>query len=266
MHDSGYGQRIIPSLMGSGFPFQTAMVELVKSCEGWTVTDQEVPWDDDHRGQQFLDFVARTPRLIAAFECKKTRDEQFVFLMPNGGSRTKRVINYFKLLPIADATRRTEVFVGSWAADPESPTSKFCIIAGAGKNGDGRLLERDAQLLAGGSLSLAFVEKEKKSSGLEHFVPILPILVTNAELYTAVYDPLSISLDSGELARNDVSLSPVEFVRFSKPFLSDPKGAIGELTVFVARAAALSRLLADLADQTPGQPVNGVDRILRRRS
>ena len=195
------------SLQNSGFPFQTAVTHAVaaKAREGWAVYASEFPWQSLDGETRFLDLVAAlNASFYLAIECKRTRKEIFTFLRPVGLSDTGPV-ERFRCLhaeQVQDSTKRLEVFCEEWALHPRSTESEFCVVSTSDSGKDQRLLERDAGLLVNAADALADTLRGR-------FVPdmdapaivsqlVLPVIVTNAPLYSARYRPTDISLESGQ--------------------------------------------------------------------
>ena len=86
-------QPVISALVASGFPFQTAVVQMVKQLEDWKVVAEEFPWRDDVDADQFLDAVATNGVFTVTIECNKTQKEKLTFLQPEpiGGSSALRL-------------------------------------------------------------------------------------------------------------------------------------------------------------------------------
>jgi hypothetical protein len=101
---------------------------------------------------------------------------------------------------------------------PKSPESAFCVVSTSDSGKDQRMLERDAQLLmrATDAYALRF-KRDLRPQFPEPDFLFLPLLVTNAKLFVADYDPADVSLDTGQFAMPlPVTASPVRWVRFRK--------------------------------------------------
>jgi hypothetical protein len=72
---------------------------------------------------------------------------------------------------------------------------------------------------------------------------VLPVIVTNAEIYTAHYDPTEVSLETGELEKGSGKLEQVPWVRFCKSFAANDS----ERSVFVVNASSFGNFLEELA-------------------
>jgi hypothetical protein len=259
--DSATTQAVVNALLASGFPFQTAITELVRSTPNWTVAREEFPWRDETGSDRFLDLVVERPDLIVTIECKKTQKEILTFLLPDGAPHES--VNRSRCLylhQIQDSTRRLELFCGDWDFKPKSPESAFCVVSTSDSGKDQRLLEKDAQLLIAGADAFGrYLRPEQKTSLGEPNRAIVPAIVTNAKLFTANYTPSSVSLETGQLPiMPGPAISSIEWIRFRKAF-SAREPAPGERTVFVIAANSLQKFLEALDDIAPQrEPQNRV--------
>jgi len=130
---------------------------------------------------------------------------------------------------------------------PKSAESMFCVVSTNDSGKDQRLLERDAQRLVRGTD--AYVQRYKRELRPLYPEPdslFVPLLVTNARLFVADYDPSDVSLDTGQFSMPPrAAISAVPWVRFRKAFTSENKD-IGDRTVFVVAATELQELLTKL--------------------
>lgn len=253
--DSSTKQAVINALLASGFPFQTAITETVRHVPGCTVIAEEFPWRDDTGADRFLDLVVLRHDLIVTIECKKTQKEIFTFLQPTDTSE-QRVIRSrcLYLHQIQDSSKRLELFCGDWDIRPSSPESAFCVVSTSDSGKDQRLLEKDAQLLVRGTDAYGrHLKPEPKNALGEPDRVIVPVIVTNAKLFSANYDPNTVSLDTGQMpVIPQPNISTVEWVRFRKAFTAANRD-VGDRTVFVVAATSLQRFLHDLEEIFPSQ-------------
>jgi len=239
---------VLESLLRSGFPFQTAVAQMIRGAAGWSLIEEEFPWRDDEGRDCFVDLVARCDILkTLVVECKKTDKDALTFLLPtaSGDVHEVRAAWCVHLSQVMDSTRRVELFSGMCEFDPRSWDSMFCVVSTSRQGKDTRLLERDAQALVRGTDSYALHDKRHISSPADGEPDriYVPALVTNAPLYVAKYDPASVDLKSGELPRHTADVSPADWVRFSKSFTLTRGCHLGARTVFVVHAEALGRFL-----------------------
>ena len=244
--DSAAGQTAIQSLLASGFPFQTSIAQLVRQVPGCDSVEEEVPWNDGTGDDHFLDLVVFLRNFIVVIECKKTQKEIFTFLQP--ASRRESVYRSRCAYPNhtrVDTMRiRAALCCADWKFRPESEESAFCVVSTSESGKDQRLLEKDAQLLIRGIHNFGRrVEYDHNCAFLGH--PIVPVIVTNAKLFSTRYEPEQISLDTGQLPTvPEPDLISIEWVRFRKAFTADSRP--GDRTVFVVAARSLHKFLCEL--------------------
>lgn len=256
--DSETLQPVINALLASGFPFQTAVAQVVQRVYRCTLVAQEVPWRDDTGADQFLDLVAIKGNFLITVECKKTQKETFTFLQPGGAYGNVIRARCVYLTQIQDSTKRMELFCSDWAFMPKSAESAFCVVSTSASGKDQRLLERDAQRLVRGTDAYAqrFKRDFKVKQIPELDSPILPVIVTNAKLFVAEYEPGDVSLETGQLPMPQAAtLSSVEWTRFRKAFTSGGKD-VGDRTVFVVSATAFAAWLEKLDIAAAGPSEN----------
>lgn len=86
--------------------------------------------------------------------------------------------------------------------------------------------------------------------------PVLAVLVTNAKIFVADYDPTAVSIETGAFGGHaDAGIVPADVVRFRKAFLAHRDRDLGARTVLVVRATAFASLLQQLHSE--GQSVDG---------
>lgn len=241
-------QQAIGALLASGFPFQTAVAQIVQHAPDCRVLAEEWPWRDDLGVDHFLDLVAAKYFFVVTIECKKTQKELLTFLQPGGVDGDVIRNRCLYLNQIQDSTKRMELFCSDWPLSPKSAESAFCVVSTTASGKDQRLLERDAQLLVRATDAYA----KRYEAGLrvknnpEHDRLIVPVIVTNARLLLAEYDPKAVSLETGQLPIPPASnLVDVPWVRFRKAFSTAGKD-MGDRTVFVVRATELTSWLKKL--------------------
>src|SRR5262245_23905892 len=95
---------VVPeSLKRSGFPFQTAIADVVARTRGWRVGAQETPWQDEFGKTHFLDIVAASETgAVLTIEVKKTEKEMYVFLLPEPA---RNDIQHVRLVYLRELTR-----------------------------------------------------------------------------------------------------------------------------------------------------------------
>lgn len=231
------------ALRASGFPFQIAVADLVRRAPGWRVVDEEWPWQEAAGQDRFLDLVAEKGRITVSIEAKKTEKDLYTFI--SDFSRQVETQWWRGLVFVKEETSPRSWYLDNctWTADPRSAAGSFCVVS-PGKGGEERMLERPVQLLLRGTSAYA-------ARYFRRFQPrvqdtpraFVPVLVTNASLFVTEFDRESVPLDTGKLLPGEKT-TPVDWFRFSKPFLTNPHHDLGEMTVFVVRAQKLSEFLA----------------------
>jgi len=153
--------------------------------------------------------------------------------------------------------RRTDLFCETWDLDPPSIESEFCVVSTTAAGKDQRLLERDASLLTYATDTFAddFRRKHSPGSGLPSACLVIPVIVTNAALFTARYLPSDVSLETGVFQAPPKEVEPAEWVRFHKGFPSRSEVDVGDRTVFIVNASAFPTFLSLIAP-SPIQPIH----------
>ena len=246
-------------LNASGFAYQLGLEAAVlgmKKGNPWHVTSREHSWRTE-TASGFIDMVLSNGNIHLVIECKRTRDATWMFLMPdkNQMKRSHARICWTDTYP----HQRALTGWGDVQVYPACPESEFCAIRGQGE-GHTPLLERLAASVVESSDGLAadFLELTAESAA---YHLIVPVIVTNASLLTAAFDPRDVDLGNGEL--KSAEYDDVPYVRFRKslgpsesPIEYDPESleelaAGSERTVFVVHGPAFTQWLADF--QTEGQ-------------
>ncbi len=266
----------------AGYAFVLGVAATIKNSgtrQKWTFDALEVPWSGEDGEGGFIDLTITRGRAVGVVECKKVNHgDQLVFLLPGDSENESRCrldvynpnrdVQSGTLPQLADrfGTVECNMVTGS-------PESAFCASSKGGKPKDGQRSENpkgknsgakdekfanlDLDRIASNLLASCVGLLGDWSIQLDHHTACVPIVVTNADLFTCRFDPVAIDLVSGDLPANAV-FKPVSFVRFRKAFrqgagvsTADAKrvaGAVaeGERTVFVVNAAHLVPFLAGL--------------------
>lgn len=252
-------EAVLAALQSSGFPFQTAVANVIRAVPGWSVYASEYPWRTSTGDNQFLDIIATNNSLFLTIECKKTRKEILTFLRPLGHLHTGLVEDFrcLRAEQTRDSWRRIELFCEEWALHPRSTCSEFCVVSTSDSGRDQRLLERDAGVVVRAADAFGF-DFQKRFRPDHDPSPsaaclVVPVIVTNAPIYTARYNPSEVSLESGEFVGPPKEVDSTPCVRFRKAFMSDVGPDLGDRSVFVVNAAAFAEFL-DLIAAAPVQP------------
>jgi hypothetical protein len=243
-------QQVTNAILASGFPFQTAVAEVIRQVKGCTVVEEEFPWRDEAGTDQFLDLVVKKSYFRVCVECKKTQKEALTFLRPRaaGSERDGHLLRCMYLNETRNLTEWMVSYCADWQFVPMSAESAFCVVSTTSSGKDQRLLERDAQRLVRGTDAYAGHLKAEFNRTQDHEpkVPIIPVIVTNAKLFVVEYEPMEVSLETGQFpVPLPATLSSVEYIRFRKAFTSGGRD-VGERTVFVVSAVAFAAWLGRL--------------------
>jgi hypothetical protein len=253
MVDRDSKENLVAALLGSGFPFQTAIAELAEEVPNCGIAAEEFPWRDDSGKDEFLDLIVSCFNFAVAIECKKAQ-RSLIFLQPS--TQLQRNVHHARcsfVSQMRDSTMRLILYSGEWELAPESPEAAFCVVST--DSGTERLLEKDAQLLIRGAdaFGKSILKSRPRALGEPDRI-LVPVIVTNAKLYQAIYDPHSISLESGQLPIPPVpEISELRWIRFRKPFIAASRDA-GERTVFVVSATSFQDFLRELQGRAQPSP------------
>ncbi len=242
-------QPLRDQLNRSGIPFQLAVENLIrvegKKC-GVEVVGREIPWGDG-----FIDIVAKTSdRLFFAIECKKVEARSWSFLLPDSlrDSETRCRLEWFN----GRASKKpgqSRVFCSEWNMAEPSPESEFCIVP---KNNPIASLEAVCGELLASCHDL--LKNDDEIFRDQQFAAMIPVLVTNANLYVCKFKSDLISIKTGELDITDGEFTPIDMIRFRKSIVKAPSNpyyapqmdlskwaADRERTVFVLTPPAIPR-------------------------
>jgi hypothetical protein len=84
------------------------------------------------------------------------------------------------------------------------------------------------------------------------------VIVTNAKLYTALYKPSEVSLETGEFRQLPKDIDEAPWVRFSKAFTAGKGRDTGFRSVFVVSATSFGEFLDQHLEIAPQQPEDKV--------
>ncbi len=259
--DESIPAAVFGSLQGSGFPFQTAIAQVIraKTPAGWSIRASEYAWQTLDGEGHFLDLVAQKGPLLLTIECKKTAKEVWTFLRPLGLGLTTGQTGEFRCVQgeqAASFMNPLALSCGSWPPWPQPTLPGICVISTSKSGGDQPMLERDAGLLI--RATDAFADDFRgRSHPTKETGPFLfvPVIVTNANIYTARYQPTDVSLETGEFSRPPKEIEPADVVRFHKTFVTETRWDVGARSVFVVRPSALADFLDRLVPG-PKQPMD----------
>ena len=217
----------------TGFAFQLAVEELVardRNAHGWTVTSREHGWRDAARDPQFIDLVLTRGQIHLVVECKRLKDAQWVFLVPDGHrGRTAEPTRHCRAAVLSkQKTRegpRAATTLADFPVDPPSWESAFCSVGGASDR-DRPLLDRlcahvatsadailDQQLTVDGRRDLHFPALRSDVIWIA-----VPVIITTESLWICRFDPGSVSPERGEIVSESAEFEQVNVVRYRKSF------------------------------------------------
>jgi hypothetical protein len=234
----------------SGFPFQIAVAAHVRTLNtAWRVIRSELPWRHPETGRDgYIDLLLEnaletSQRLV--LECKKQRgDVRWYFLDPQPQTHE---VSYLATRP--DSPR---LLLAHDSFTPSSREAPFCMLP----REDPARRPTFEQLADEVLQSVEALALEELRTDPTPFFRYLPLVVTNAQLFICSADPLSISLETGELPTNAI-FERVPFVRFRKTLWSGTETEAPEVhprfqphnnrerTIIVVSAESLGQLLGN---------------------
>lgn len=196
----------------SGFAFQIAVEHQLRSTLKTCKITLEYPWHDETLGREgFIDLLLEQGGVTWVIECKRPKDGEWVFLVPNDRVETPDLC----CLWIAGAPN-AKVMAGWDVVNllPQSYQSMFCVVHGTGE-GDRSLLERLGSQLILSASCLANEQLRALKARPKEFIGVyIPVIVTTASLHVCRFDPSAVSLADGQLSNG--KFEEVPFVRFRK--------------------------------------------------
>ncbi|MGO9599016.1 MAG: hypothetical protein ACLP7Q_13585 [Isosphaeraceae bacterium] len=222
-------EQLLKIFNSSGFPLQVSLqreIERTINDHGWKVDVGEHRWNHrELRESGYIDLVIshRDYSFTVLIECKRMREGNWIFLTPEGSSPDCSRASAFHTSQgshqAEDAVTRLAHDVFWWADAafaPVSIESQFCIMKGQEEKNP--MLEKiaDGLLPAIEAVGLEYLALNSRVEGKRDSRLFLPVIVTNANLRTATYDPMNINLASGELDKDKCAFATVPFIRFRK--------------------------------------------------
>lgn len=203
-------------LNASGYAFQLAVESVVANCAyaDVVVASREHPWRHEHLQKSgFIDLIVEKGMTRLVVECKRTTNAQWLFLVPDP---TDVDVGEFHCL----WSMYFEPNVPAWdwgreLLSPKSATSQFCCVRGSGE-GQVAAIDRIGAELVYATEALAHEERNRISEEMAAPFPMryIPVIVTNADLAIARFDPRNVDVTSGRL--EDCEVIPVDMVRYRK--------------------------------------------------
>lgn len=251
----------------SGFPLQIGLAHQIQKAwpqgRGWRAILTEHPWKHpDSSEEGFIDLVIEDQNRtqVMTVECKRVRDTEWFFLVPQENPNPRRVFNaWFTFLQGGQGKRF------GWqghTSDPASYKAEFCVVHG--QDAKSRpMLERVAAQLVESTEALAFEEFAIHKADREFLRIYTNVIVTTALLKVCKFDPDIIDITTGEIAA--ANFETVPWVRLHKTLT--PRSALfesdrtisetsnkNERTVFVVNSEHFIKFLTgwDLGDLSAG--------------
>ena len=255
----------------SGFPYQIGVrrqIERTQSEHGWLIDTEEYRWQHPFSDESgFIDLVASHYGLVVSLviECKRVKlGGKWLFLTPHGHTseqtRLSALCTQIKGPGRLRSLRWCDIYF-----NPPSPESAYCLVHSQDEKNP--LLERITDGLLPSVESIGHKDFSLKPK--IHHEPRLfvPLIVTNAALYTAEFDPEEVDMTSGRLPEGKCTFNEVPLIRFRKSLTSHfPRGdfrqtgdrgvlnlrsAENERTVLVANSESLTETLKSLRTTGP---------------
>jgi hypothetical protein len=269
-------KELLTTVNQSGFPFQIGVrkeIERPTSRHGWRIVAEEQPWSNSAGAKSgFIDLIAEHEASVFSLviECKRVRPKDrnsaqgasWVFLTPRDYTAPQTRLSAFVTQKLHDSVqsgppREAPLNKWGWADtiefEPQSMESSYFLFQSQDEKNPS--IERIADTLlpsieAAGMQWLTFRDVSASDSRL-----FLPVIVTNATLYTCTFDADKVSMVDGGLADGDCQEVPC--VRFRKGLAMGPakKGSAKSFadanrqqqrTLLVVNAASLANVITEL--------------------
>lgn len=209
-------QKLAEAVNRSGFPLQVRLrheVQATHGQHGWSVLYEEHAWRLPNGESGFMDLVLedRHRTSVLVVESKRERDVARVFLVDDEKQLNRRHVNGW--MNRRDGTRHDRAGPFEYTADPGTPQSAFCVVAG--KDGPNRMsLESICSDVLSAVQGLAGEEKAMQLKDRDMLRMYFAAVVTTAPLYVCRYQAADVSLTDGMMS--DPAFKSVPFVRFRK--------------------------------------------------
>jgi len=243
----------------SGFIFQIGVlreIERTFSHHKWDIVAEEHRWKHPESGENgFIDLVIKRDMIFRiVIECKRATGRNWVFLTPRNYSKPSDTVSLFwtdRIEPDQDVWGWIDLLI-----QPGSPESAFCVVQGQG-DGQTPMLERIADILLPSVEAVALEELSfKPNKEINRCHLFVPILVTNAQLYTCSFNPEQVDMIDGKLPTGEFKNTP--FIRFRKGLatyyqVDENAGNLSEAhkfkerTLLVVNASSLAAVLGSFS-------------------
>ncbi|MGH0037768.1 MAG: hypothetical protein ACQGVK_22285 [Myxococcota bacterium] len=183
---------------------------------GWDVVGTEVPWSGG-----FVDLVIRQGSTVQFVECKRSLDDEWIFLVDNNQARpTERCrLEWFNGHAQAEperfipGLRYHRLFTSEFRVSPGSLESEYCVTTK--KKSPTQTLEPTCSELLNALHELGDICGDSHEFPLEH---LIPTIVTSAPVLTCAFEPTAQMLATGEI--ENATTIPARLVRFRKSFVN----------------------------------------------
>ncbi len=260
--------KLLKQVHQSGFPFQIGVREQIERTagdHGWGVTAEEYHWSHKDSGKSgFIDLIVEHQQFYYSLiiECKRVRSKDhggkspaWIFLTPNEYATNHDRLSGFKADKRRDelAAQKLNFDKRYWTDDaklgPPTVESAYCIFEAQDEKSP--MLERiaDSLLPSVESAGADWLTHNDACNGTSRI--FIPVVVTNATLYTCTFDASSIGMAEGNVPSGDFQAVP--FIRFRKGLTqATTKGNVRDFkdsnrqqqkTMLIINAAELSGVL-----------------------
>jgi hypothetical protein len=190
----------------SGFPFQMAVTHQItqsRLTHGWRIAAEEHPWKHpDSACDGFADQILQHERYAtfrAVCECKRFKNKgKWAFLKSPDQASDTGLMSVFWVYGLPN--QKTDCGWIDFPVTPDSPQTSFCVLLN--DNDRRTMFERISDDLlpsieAIGLEEMSLIQSQPGTPWEIRFY--LPVVITNALLYTASFDPAMLDMNSGEL-------------------------------------------------------------------
>jgi hypothetical protein len=245
---------------GSGFPLQLGIGSLVDRTtheHGWRVMFQEHSWANYEAGSGgFIDLllINKDKSIILNIECKRVKNESWIFLNPGDTVNTRRHVKAFR--STAEYSHLKDFGWQDVSAEPATPESQYCVIGG--HDGTSRsMLEKIAAGVVESTEGFAIEDHSYSRKTEDFFRYYFNVIVTTATLRISNFDPKLVDISTGEIKES--SSTEVPFLRFRKQLSTHSMPSLSwrendarsisiakENTVFIVSSNHIVEFLSDL--------------------
>ncbi|WP_202843107.1 hypothetical protein [Luteimonas saliphila] len=209
---------LVKLVNASGFPLQLAVEREVGRAPGWRIQHREHAWTKGTTSG-FADLIAENDHnTVAIFECKRVRESDWVFIVPENSSQVldSRIYVIYTESPMRSFTGFFDARTG-----PEGYEADYCVMVGDDAKSR-PLLERTAAEVTIASEAIALEEFKHRLQPTGYgYRSYIPVIVTTARLSVCAVDEEAIDLSAGEIGPSHASIKEVPWVRFRKQFTDD---------------------------------------------